>query len=160
MSLHRLMWEVAQERGTKSELAVEKTLATLGPPNVLSWRRATPKEDRNGIDFVVETPVGPLFLQVKSSQTGAAKFLERPRKTRIEVVVASRDVRSRLLHAISMGIRAIRKKRAREAAELCPGTAQNTPPTGRPSWPVSPSAPGAAASARASAAGTPPAAPP
>jgi len=47
-----------------------------------------------------------------------------------------------------------------EAAELCPGTAPNTPPTGRPSSPVSPSAPGAAASARASAASTSLAAPP
>lgn len=47
-----------------------------------------------------------------------------------------------------------------EAAELCPGTAPNTPPAGRPSWPVSPSAPEAAASARASVASTTPAAPP
>jgi hypothetical protein len=47
-----------------------------------------------------------------------------------------------------------------EAAELCPGIAPNTLPTGRPSLPVSPSAPGGAASARASAASTPPPASP
>jgi hypothetical protein len=57
---------------------VAEALGRLTEPRwLLSWRPATPGEDREGVDFVVGTDVGPLYLQVTSSRAGARDFKSR-----------------------------------------------------------------------------------
>lgn len=52
-------------RGIRTERAFEKIIKDFG---VLDIRRATPKEDRKGIDFIVTTPAGnELKIDIKSS---------------------------------------------------------------------------------------------
>lgn len=43
-------------------------------------RHATREEDHRGIDIVLETDVGRLYLQVKSSYRGVEEFLATPGK--------------------------------------------------------------------------------
>ena len=57
------------------------------PPWTLSVRKATEQEDHAGIDVVVESDVGKLFVQVKISRGGKAAFLERRRCARVAIVV-------------------------------------------------------------------------
>jgi hypothetical protein len=52
-----------------------------------SARAATRTEDHDGIDVVVESDVGKLFLQVKSSRAGKVAFAERRRRAQVAVVV-------------------------------------------------------------------------
>jgi hypothetical protein len=110
-TLNKLCWQVAQERGNKSEKLVEEALSSLAPPLVLGWRKATPEEDSRGIDFVVNTSVGDVFLQVKSSRTASRNFLSVRRRTHIEVVVASGDVAARVKGAIERAVHAVKQRR-------------------------------------------------
>ena len=51
-------------------------------------RRATSEEDQFlGIDLVVETDFGKLYLQIKSSQASKKRFQKRKRRIMMEVVV-------------------------------------------------------------------------
>ncbi len=52
-------------------------------------RRATKREDQSGIDIVVESSIGPLYVQVKSSPGAAREFSYRRRRARITVVVVN-----------------------------------------------------------------------
>jgi hypothetical protein len=83
-----LLGEVAAARGRSAE---ERVVEALALPSRPAWihdaRRATKAEDHAGIDAVVESDVGKLFVQVKSSRTGKAKFQERKRSVRVAVVV-------------------------------------------------------------------------
>jgi hypothetical protein len=67
-----------QERGLESELrVVEACRLPTRPPWMTRVRRATRIEDHSGIDVVVESDVGTLLIQVKSSNLGKKHF--RPR---------------------------------------------------------------------------------
>ena len=79
----------AKKRGRRSESHVLDALALPSRPEwIRSVRKATKDEDHHGIDVVVESDVGKLFVQVKSSRGGKAHFEERRRSARIVVVVA------------------------------------------------------------------------
>jgi hypothetical protein len=67
--------------------ALDACRAPCRPSWLLAARRATREEDEKGIDLVVESDVGQLQLQVKSSFHGKAKFLARRHDVRVAIVV-------------------------------------------------------------------------
>lgn len=90
-------------RGRRSEQAVINAARhSTMPAWIRSVRAAYHWEDAQGIDVVVETDDGELYLQVKSSPKGAARF--DPRGRPIGVVVAGdaepEVVRRRVLAAL------------------------------------------------------------
>jgi hypothetical protein len=72
-------------------LAEKRVLDACGSPRRPAWllgaRRASQEEDAGGIDIVVDSDVGPLWLQVKSSVYGKARFLAKAPRPGIGVVV-------------------------------------------------------------------------
>lgn len=50
-------------------------------------RRATREEDHRGIDAVVSSDVGNLYIQIKSSRAGRARFESRRRRSPVGVVI-------------------------------------------------------------------------
>lgn len=65
--------------------------AVLGselPVWIRSTRKATKEEDAQGIDFVIETDKGAVYLQVKSSKAAAEKFVKRHSAARHLVIAA------------------------------------------------------------------------
>lgn len=91
-SLRIAFEKIAHQRGLSSEVLTETALKNLSES--INWisdfRRASWIEDRKkGIDFVIQTDVGDLFLQIKSSQTGKEKSLKKHPK--IPVVVINRN---------------------------------------------------------------------
>ncbi len=101
---------IARARGRRSE---ERALAACRSAARPSWiktaRPAAHDEDHAGIDLVLETDVGRLFVQVKSSMTGKAKFESVRRKHRIAVVVVrDGDSDARLLAQVSASVGALR----------------------------------------------------
>lgn len=103
-------------RGEYNEQRVFDSVAKLGLEWVKGARRATPEEDAKGVDIIVDTDVGPLFLQVKSSRMYSREF-ERKKRSKLIAVVAvgacnPRTLRRRVRSALFM-LRA-RVKEARE----------------------------------------------
>ncbi len=62
---------------------------TTFPAWVHGVRAGTPEEDARGIDLVVDSTVGPLYLQIKSSVRGREKFFEMGYRDRIGVVIVN-----------------------------------------------------------------------
>lgn len=80
-------------KGAKNELAVVRALNNLETPEWM-WgaRGCTEDEDRQGIDVVVSTDVGAIYLQVKSSYDNAKKFQRKwPQRNVGMVVVRPQD---------------------------------------------------------------------
>jgi hypothetical protein len=79
--LKQLLHEAQVERGLENERAVFEALcdlpAKLRPPWFQGVRRGTPEEDRSGIDIIVDSDLGPLYIQVKSSDHKAEFFQRR-----------------------------------------------------------------------------------
>lgn len=50
-----------------------------------SVRRASKREDQRGIDAVIDTSIGPLYVQVKSSPGGMRRFVQKKRRARVTV---------------------------------------------------------------------------
>jgi hypothetical protein len=75
-------------RGVLAEKRVLDVCTAPGRPRwVLGARRASPEEDARGIDVVVDSDVGPLWLQVKSSYFAKERFLAKAPRPGIGVVV-------------------------------------------------------------------------
>ncbi|MBP9701800.1 MAG: hypothetical protein KBD47_02340 [Candidatus Pacebacteria bacterium] len=57
---------------------------------MLSWKRTvhSSPEDLSGIDFIIMTDKGPIFLQVKTGQASVRKFLFRHKDKRFVLLVA------------------------------------------------------------------------
>jgi hypothetical protein len=105
----------ARARGRRSE---ERALAACRSAARPSWiktaRPAAHDEDQAGIDLVLETDVGRLFVQVKSSMTGKAHFEAVPRKHRIAVVVVREyDSDVRVLEKVSEAVAMLRAEYVR-----------------------------------------------
>jgi hypothetical protein len=87
-NIAQILGKDAKKRGGTSEARVIEALALPARP---AWmraaRKATRSEDHAGIDVVIESDVGKLYVQVKSSRGGKAAFLERRRSARIAIVV-------------------------------------------------------------------------
>lgn len=102
---------VARERGQQSEDCVARAFESIGSPPwpdwVLSARMATPEEGMREIDAVVESDVGPLYLQVKSSRSQARKGKDRRWRKRIGTVVIRKPHRTEghragVIHMLTM----------------------------------------------------------
>jgi hypothetical protein len=87
-NLGRILGQIGSDRGRVNERKVLEACSLPGRPAwMTSARAATKAEDHEGIDIVVESDVGKLFVQVKSSRRGKAKFQERRRRAQVAVVV-------------------------------------------------------------------------
>lgn len=91
-----LLRRIAVERGRTTEERVFNAFQELDavlPDWFHSIEHSTKKQDWSGIDAVVQTDVGALYLQIKSSQSGKNKFQSQSRRHRhpkpIAVVVVS-----------------------------------------------------------------------
>lgn len=73
----------ARHRGWLRELWALQAL-TDNPETIPAWctraERASVEEDKRGIDIVVHTDVGKLYLQIKGSTYAVDKYLETHRK--------------------------------------------------------------------------------
>ncbi len=91
MTVNQHLGRIRNERGAQSEMRTVDAinLAELS----LSWikgARRSPELDADGVDIIVATDVGDLYLQVKSSKRGAREFKQKnPNRQWIGVVVAS-----------------------------------------------------------------------
>lgn len=87
-------------KGLKHELKVEQILEKGPWPSwFLTYRKSTRVEDSKGIDFIIYTDKGEIFLQVKSSVKGAKSFFRAKRSrnfTRITLVVIDKYERKRM----------------------------------------------------------------
>ena len=90
--------KLTHQRGIESEMRV---LESCRLPSRPAWmhraRRATRIEDRSGVDIVIESDVGALLVQVKSSNAGKQHFRRRPLLSIAIVVVRAADSAEALL---------------------------------------------------------------
>lgn len=84
----RQLYLANKDRGTRSE---ERVLHALSPEHRPAWMRdvckATAEQDHRGIDIVLKSDVGDLYIQVKSSRGGQERFDAHPRRRRLPVEV-------------------------------------------------------------------------
>ena len=89
MSIKYELRKLARDRGQENERRFIAALTSNNDCMLPLWLRsvrcATKDEDHHGIDAVLETDVGKIFFQVKSSQRGAEKH--RRRRRRIHTIV-------------------------------------------------------------------------
>jgi len=123
---HETWEQVGQEIGHLIEKQLIEVLdhkkdETLVLPGwFVSARLATPREDRRGIDVVVETnDLGCFFLQLKSSPAFVAKFLLGKTRTRIAVVVirpnaSTETIRNKFFQAAKLERQWLKKRRSGE----------------------------------------------
>lgn len=97
----KALGHAGNDRGAWNERRVLNALSSEPPAWVLETRAGTTDEDRRGIDVVVSTDVGPLYLQVKSSRKGAERF--DPRGRMIGIIVAG-DAPDEKLRRRALGV--------------------------------------------------------
>jgi hypothetical protein len=107
-----LMGRAANDRGRDAEGRVLAALLEWPPAWVLSARLATWDEDRRGIDIVVVSDVGELFLQVKASNGGEAHA--RIREDVRSVVARPTDTADQLRRRVIGHLSGLREDLARE----------------------------------------------
>lgn len=114
---HRTQGHESNAKGRRAE---ERSLAVLQerlPKWIRSVRLATSREDARGIDLVIETElIGPLYVQIKSSQYGARMYRTKKRRARTVIVVVPEHMpdsklREKLLGAIHFTRREIKRQR-------------------------------------------------
>lgn len=102
----------ANEKGKLAELRCLNAVSEL--IGICSWihhvRLATSKEDARGIDVVVETDVGKLYLQVKSSHNGARKYrYKRPRAKTIILIIMPEMSNEKIFNTVQVRLGCLRK---------------------------------------------------
>ena len=117
----RILGGLAHERGKSNEARVlEACLLPTRPAWMKSARRATTAEDHDGIDVVVESDLGKLYVQVKSSRRGQAEFQKKKRRIRVVVVRPSpADTPEQILRRVFGPLGALRAELLRERAQGC-----------------------------------------
>ena len=92
-ALYRMFGEAAQALGRANEARLLEAVEYLRERHawILGVRQATREEDSKGIDLVVMTDVGEIYLQSKSSKTAAVDFMQKRRKLLIATVVIRGD---------------------------------------------------------------------
>lgn len=120
--ISQTLGSLARERGHQHERDAVSLLAgqwKKRPDWLGESRLATREEDEAGIDLVVASDVGALFLQIKSSNGGRRHFERTRRRFLVEVVVAPHSCpglfRARLVDALTdLRRRVLAKRRERE----------------------------------------------
>jgi hypothetical protein len=107
-----VLGKLGNERGHANERHVlDACLLPTRPAWMTSARAGIRAEDHDGIDVVVESDVGKLFVQVKSSRTGKVAFAERRRRAHVAVVVVkSGDALEEILRRIVGALAPVRKQ--------------------------------------------------
>lgn len=99
-------------------------VALHGRPWIRSVRLSTLEEDRRGIDIVVETDLGDIYVQVKSSEGGANKYRRQyaasPDLARTVVVVMGPGRGSEVASQIAGKVNGIWRKMGGAESRPCP----------------------------------------
>jgi hypothetical protein len=114
----RILGRLNLERGRDNEARV-LAACTLDarPAWMVRARKATAAEDRDGIDIVIESDVGKLFLQVKSSRLGKSHFEQKRRRATVSVIIASAaDTPEAILGRVVAALRPVRAAHLSERA--------------------------------------------
>ncbi|MCR4334256.1 MAG: hypothetical protein NUV47_00800 [Patescibacteria group bacterium] len=92
MKVGQIINQLELQRGHRNEERVVNAVLSANLPWIHSVQLANKEEDCHGIDVVINTDVGKLFFQIKSSYYGKKKFLYTHRKsrTRIAIIVLNR----------------------------------------------------------------------
>jgi hypothetical protein len=117
--VRRILGGIGLERGRGNEKRVlEACQLPTRPKWMLEVRRGTRAEDHAGIDLVIESDVGKLFVQVKSSRRGKADFEEKRRSARVAVVIVrAGDSQEQILSKVVSAVAPLRKEFLGERAE-------------------------------------------
>ncbi len=119
MTVATVLGKLAADRGHRREHEAVCLLSGAWPkrPALLGEARlATRREDAAGIDVVVASDVGALYLQIKSSRLGVRKFEQHGRRRSLIGVVIACDephFRSRLAAKLAELRGAVLERRAR-----------------------------------------------
>jgi hypothetical protein len=90
--------KLTHQRGIESEMRLlESCRLPSRPPWMHRARLATRIEDRSGVDIVIESDLGALLVQVKSSNAGKQQFRRRPLLSIAIVIVRAGDSAAALL---------------------------------------------------------------
>lgn|SRR5579885_790227 len=114
--IFRTMRQIAKDRGALAEDKVVEALQDDPPGWLVSARKGTPEEDKQGRDVIVETSdLGPFYLQVKSSKTGAKNFDKHQDRLHVLVVAPGERVDSlrTRLHKVLKELRRAEVRRRR-----------------------------------------------
>jgi len=94
--LQQLFGQIAVELGDSAERCVDEALNKAKsedklPEWIFGWNRQEKWSgmDRKGIDFMFQTDVGPIFLQIKSSKRNAREFEREHPNDKIRTVVVN-----------------------------------------------------------------------
>ena len=103
------------ERGQNAEDKVSRVFCrdrrAAWPAWLYGMRKGYPEEDRLGIDFMAETDLGLIPLQIKSSERGVSEFRAHPRYTDdIVVVVIKTGDTEEIVSTKVIGVLAQRRK--------------------------------------------------
>ena len=76
----KILGNIRRSQGFKTEERFMRAIEN-GNGNNPNWyngiSKATTEQDQRGIDFIVHTAFGNIFIQIKSSEVGAIKFLNK-----------------------------------------------------------------------------------
>ncbi len=92
MNVTQIFSQLELEQGHRNEERALDVIISAKLEWIYSARLATKEEDSRGIDIVLETDIGQLFFQIKSSYYGMKKFLGKHgnSRTHIAVVILNR----------------------------------------------------------------------
>ncbi len=119
---NKVFGDMARERG---ELREYRALTSLDTAPLHAWLlwvdKATPEEDRRGIDLVGHSDVGRLKVQVKGCAAAARAFKQDPRSRDIEVVVVNEHADDEVIRVAVVDafrrVRAAVQSRSRKMSE-------------------------------------------
>jgi len=86
----KILENIQRSRGFQTEERFMRALENGNGSNPHWYKgvsRGTAEQDQNKIDCVVHTVFGDIFVQIKSSQAGANKFLNKIKKQHIKIVL-------------------------------------------------------------------------
>lgn len=113
MSVREQLKEITDQRGKDAENKVMKSFNDSDeiPEWLLGIHKGSHEEDKKGVDLWVETDVGKIKLQVKSSVRGAEEHVERNKKGDIAVVVVKEgDSLEKVFGEMVFSIKPLREK--------------------------------------------------
>ena len=110
-----LIDDTCDERGRNAEDKVSRIFCgdkrAAWTACLYGMRKGYPEEDRLGIDFMAETDLGLIPLQIKSSERGVSEFRAHPRYTDdIVVVVIKTGDTEEIVSTKVIGVLAQRRK--------------------------------------------------
>ena len=86
----KILENIQKSRGFQNEERFMRAIKN-GNGNNPDWyngiSKATKEQDQKGVDFIIHTAFGNIFIQIKSSEIGAKKFLNKPRNQNFRIIV-------------------------------------------------------------------------